>query len=78
MAIDGPSGAGKSTIAKAVAKELGIDYIDTGAMYRAIGYKVKIRDIDPADEDAIREMLAGTQIEVSTPLVGGAVDQLDI
>ena len=64
VAIDGPSGAGKSTIAKAVAKELGIDYIDTGAMYRAIGYKVKIRDIDPADEDAIREMLAGTQIDL--------------
>ena len=64
VAIDGPSGAGKSTIAKAVAKELGIDYIDTGAMYRAIGYKVKTRDIDPADEDAIREMLAGTQIDL--------------
>ena len=64
VAIDGPSGAGKSTIAKAVAKELGIDYIDTGAMYRAIGYKVKIRGIDPADEDAVREMLAGTQIDL--------------
>ena len=64
VAIDGPSGAGKSTIAKAVAKELGIDYIDTGAMYRAIGYKAKTRDIDPADEDAIREMLAGTQIDL--------------
>ena len=37
IAIDGPSGAGKSTIAKAVAKRLGIDYIDTGAMYRAVG-----------------------------------------
>lgn len=64
VAIDGPSGAGKSTIAKAVAKELGIDYIDTGAMYRAIGYKVKIRGIDPADEDAVREMLTGTQIDL--------------
>ena len=40
IAIDGPSGAGKSTIAKAVAKALDIDYIDTGAMYRAIGYKI--------------------------------------
>ena len=64
VAIDGPSGAGKSTIAKAVAKELGIDYIDTGAMYRAIGYKAKTRDIDPADEDAIRDMLAGTLIDL--------------
>ena len=40
IAIDGPSGAGKSTIAKAVAKRLGIDYIDTGAMYRAVGLKL--------------------------------------
>ena len=40
IAIDGPSGAGKSTIAKAVAKRLCIDYIDTGAMYRAIGLKM--------------------------------------
>ena len=37
IAIDGPSGAGKSTIAKRVAEELAIDYIDTGAMYRAVG-----------------------------------------
>ena len=40
IAIDGPSGAGKSTIAKMVAKRLGIDYIDTGAMYRAFGLKL--------------------------------------
>ena len=37
IAIDGPAGAGKSTIAKAVARELGYVYIDTGAMYRAVG-----------------------------------------
>ena len=41
IAVDGPSGAGKSTIAKAVAEKLGIDYVDTGAMYRDIGYKIK-------------------------------------
>ncbi|MEE0515632.1 MAG: (d)CMP kinase, partial [Emergencia sp.] len=40
IAVDGPSGAGKSTIAKAVAQRLSIDYIDTGAMYRAVGYKL--------------------------------------
>ena len=49
IAIDGPSGAGKSTIAKAVAERLCIDYIDTGAMYRAIGYKMKKNGIS-ADE----------------------------
>ena len=40
IAIDGPGGAGKSTVAKEVARKLGIDYIDTGAMYRAIAYKL--------------------------------------
>ena len=45
IAIDGPSGAGKSTIAKAVAKALNIDYIDTGAMYRAVGYKMDKKGI---------------------------------
>ena len=64
VAIDGPSGAGKSTIAKAVARQLGIDYIDTGAMYRAIGYKVKSQGVDPADEDAVRAMLADTEIDL--------------
>ena len=47
IAIDGPSGAGKSTVAKAVAGRLGIDYIDTGAMYRALGYKMKLKGVEP-------------------------------
>lgn len=63
VAIDGPSGAGKSTIAKAVAKEMGIDYIDTGAMYRAVGLKVKNRGIDLKDEAEMAEMLADTDID---------------
>ena len=63
IAIDGPSGAGKSTIAKAVAKKLGIDYIDTGAMYRAIGYKISSEGIDPKDETAVNDMLERTQID---------------
>ena len=63
VAIDGPSGAGKSTIAKAVAKALDIDYIDTGAMYRAIGYKMD-RDGVPfdADDPALADMLENTDI----------------
>ena len=63
VAIDGPSGAGKSTIAKAVAKKLGIDYIDTGAMYRAVGLKVKTKGIDHLDEQAMDAMLADTDID---------------
>ena len=63
VAIDGPSGAGKSTIAKAVAKKMNIDYIDTGAMYRAVGLKVKNNGIDMKDEAAMAAMLADTDID---------------
>ncbi len=63
IAIDGPSGAGKSTIAKAVADALGIDYIDTGAMYRAVGFKMD-RDGVPFEEGTeLSEMLAETDID---------------
>ena len=53
IAIDGPSGAGKSTIAKAVAKKLGIDYIDTGAMYRGLAIHFLNLGIDPKDTEKI-------------------------
>lgn len=49
VAIDGPSGAGKSTLAKAAAAQLGILYVDTGAIYRSIGYYMFKHDIDPKD-----------------------------
>ncbi|WFD12136.1 (d)CMP kinase [Tepidibacter hydrothermalis] len=63
IAIDGPAGAGKSTIAKIVSNKLDINYIDTGAMYRAITYKA-IRDgIDINDEEALIEMAKKTQID---------------
>lgn len=63
IAIDGPSGAGKSTIAKAVAKRLGIDYIDTGAMYRAIGLKMLSEGIAMEESDALADMLSRTEID---------------
>lgn len=63
IAIDGPSGAGKSTIAKLLAKELGIDYIDTGAMYRAVAYKLLRKKIDKDDVVSIKEMLTETNID---------------
>ncbi len=65
IAIDGPGGAGKSTIAKLVAKELNIDYIDTGAMYRAIGYKVTKTNTNIEDESALKQMLDNTDIDFS-------------
>ena len=53
IAIDGPAGAGKSTVARAVAGELNILYLDTGAMYRAIGLKALEEGISPQDEAAV-------------------------
>lgn len=63
IAIDGPSGAGKSTIAKLVAKKLGIDYIDTGAMYRAVGYKMNREGIPFEECDELKAMLDATDID---------------
>ena len=65
IAVDGPSGAGKSTIAKAVAQKLGIDYIDTGAMYRAIGYKMLKEGVSTDDLDGIQKLLDTTEIDFS-------------
>ena len=63
VAIDGPGGTGKSTIAKAVAERFGLEYIDTGAMYRALGLKALRNGVDAADEEAVRAMLADTSID---------------
>ncbi|MDD6042522.1 MAG: (d)CMP kinase [Eubacteriaceae bacterium] len=65
IAIDGPSGAGKSTIAKAIAAKLNIDYIDTGAMYRALGYKMLQLGISEDQEDAVARLLEETEIDFS-------------
>mgnify|MGYP002552661351 FL=1 len=57
VAVDGPSGAGKSTLAKAVAAELGIVYVDTGAIYRSIGCYMHDHQIDPHDAQAVAAAL---------------------
>ena len=64
IAIDGPGGAGKSTVAKAVAAKLGIVYVDTGALYRTIGYYVKGQGIDPHDNAAVAACLPDIDIDV--------------
>lgn len=63
IAIDGPGGAGKSTIAKLVADKYGLDYVDTGAMYRAIALKAIRSFVDQADEAALAKMLETTEID---------------
>jgi len=69
IAIDGPSAAGKSTIAKLLAKELGIEYIDTGAMYRAVALKVGREGLDTGDEEALDSLLARTDVDLDGPRV---------
>lgn len=64
IAIDGPAGAGKSTIAKAVAKRLGIIYLDTGAMYRAMALKAVRSGIDPKDRSGAAELIKGTRLDI--------------
>ena len=64
IAIDGPAGAGKSTIARRLAERAGLDYLDTGAMYRAITYKV-IRDgVDPGNTDEVGAAARDAVIEM--------------
>lgn len=64
IAIDGPAGAGKSTVAKAVAKALGIRYLDTGAMYRAIALAVMNAGASLADEKAVEQILKSSSLEL--------------
>lgn len=64
IAIDGPSGAGKSSVAKAVAGMLGYIYVDTGAMYRAIGVNALKNNIEPTDSEKVVAMLPDTKLEL--------------
>ena len=57
IAIDGPAGAGKSTIAKALAKELGYHYVDTGAIYRTVAYFLDLLGISPKDADGVERYI---------------------
>ena len=71
VAIDGPAGAGKSTVTRAFAERLGLIYLDTGAMYRALTWLVQSSGIDPADAAAIEPLLAGLDLQLSTAAAGG-------
>ncbi len=73
ITIDGPAGAGKSSVAKRVAKSLGIKYLDTGAIYRAIALLLAKSEIKPESEDFLREALSEIKIELreNSVLVNG-------
>ncbi len=64
VAIDGPAGAGKSTLAQAVADHLGVERLDTGAMYRAVAWQALHSGVDPDDTDTVGEMARRLDIEV--------------
>ncbi|MDQ6927570.1 MAG: (d)CMP kinase [Actinomycetota bacterium] len=79
IAIDGPVGSGKSTVARAVAARLDLDYLDTGAMYRAVALGVVQRglDVNQVPTEAIAEVAATTAIDPDDPeLRGSAVGQI--
>lgn len=64
IAIDGPAGAGKSTMARACAKALGYLYVDTGAIYRTVGYYMRLMGIGPKDKDGIARLIDEVNIEI--------------
>ncbi len=64
IAIDGPSGSGKSSVAKAVSAKLGIVYVDTGALYRSVGYYVRTKDKDPKNADEVEALLPEIDLDV--------------
>jgi cytidylate kinase len=75
IAIDGPAGAGKSTVGKAVARRLGLEYLDTGAMYRAVAFATLRRGIPVSDDGAVAELARTLDLVVGED--GVVVDGLD-
>jgi CMP/dCMP kinase len=65
IAIDGPAGSGKSTVARRLAECLGLDYLDTGAMYRAVTFAALRRGIDPADTGPVAELARVVDLDVT-------------
>jgi cytidylate kinase len=76
IAIDGPSGAGKGTVARAVAAALGYRHVDSGAMYRAVGWYALQQRVPLDDETVVAALAAGARIEVSDEAV--RIDGADI
>ena len=64
IAIDGPAGSGKSTVGRRLAAELGLEYLDTGAMYRGVTFAALRRNIDPADADVVARLAEQVELEL--------------
>ena len=76
IAIDGPSGAGKGTVARAIASALGYRHVDSGAMYRAVGWKAMQEGVSFDDDEAMAKLVERSRIEVSSTRV--TVDEADV
>src|SRR5713101_3468686 len=76
IAIDGPSGAGKGTVARAIAADLGYRHIDSGAMYRAVGWKAVREGVPLDEEDAVAALATASHIEMTPTRV--TIDALDV
>jgi cytidylate kinase len=77
VAIDGPSGVGKSTIASEVARRLRLPYLETGAMYRALGWKILQTGTDPRDRQQVETVAEGLDLRLSSRPDGSVVVLLD-
>jgi CMP/dCMP kinase len=75
IAIDGPAGAGKSTVGRAVAARLGLEYLDTGAMYRAVAFAALRQGIPVTDDPAVAEL--ARRLDLSVSEAGVVVDGVD-
>lgn len=75
IAIDGPAGSGKSTIARRLATRLGLEYLDTGAMYRAVTFATLRRGLDPGDAPDVARIVGDIELEVDAERV--TVDGVD-
>ncbi len=74
IAIDGPAGSGKSTVARAVAARLGLAYLDTGAMYRAVTFAAMRRGIDPGDAEPVARLAEDLDLTVADTVTVDGVD----
>lgn len=75
IAIDGPAGSGKSTVARRLAARLGLEYLDTGAMYRAVTFAALRRGIDPSEPEPVARLVADLELTVEDDRV--TVDDVD-
>ena len=80
IAIDGPAGSGKTTVARALADRLSLEYLDTGAMYRAVAFAVLRRGVDPDESEQVARVAASMELTLDGGycLVDGVDATVDI